>query len=39
MKWLKVVKKYPAHFLVLAELREKFGANTLFNPIFPTQKM
>jgi hypothetical protein len=39
IKWLKSGEKYPAHFLVFAELREKFGANTLFNPTFPTQKM
>lgn len=39
IKWLKSGEKHPAHFLVFAEFRENFGANTLFNPTFPTQKM
>ncbi len=39
MKRFKSGEKYPLYFLIFAELREKFGANTLFNPTFPTQKM
>lgn len=39
MKWLKSGEKYPAHFLVFAELREKFVTNTPFNPFFTTQKL